>query len=82
MTDPSQGVPFMPTTDDAPEWLTRKQFAAALQVHVGTVSRWINANPDMCLQRFGPANGRVRIHRDELNRYRTVPPGDTDTAQA
>ncbi|KOU99097.1 helix-turn-helix domain-containing protein [Streptomyces sp. XY533] len=55
-------------TDDAPEWLTRKQFAAALQVSVTSVSRWINADPTMRIQRLGPTGHQVRIHRSEVSR--------------
>jgi excisionase family DNA binding protein len=67
------------TTDEGPEWLTRKQFAAAVQVHVGTVSRWIAADPEMRVQRLGPTGHRVRIHRSEVDRHRTgtSPIGDT-----
>ncbi|MFJ5638137.1 helix-turn-helix domain-containing protein [Streptomyces sp. NPDC093223] len=69
----------MGTADDGPEWLTRAQFAAALQVHVGTVSRWIAADPDMRVKRLGPNGHRVRIHRSELERRHseTSPIGDT-----
>ncbi|MCG6496624.1 helix-turn-helix domain-containing protein [Kitasatospora sp. A2-31] len=56
--------------DDAPEWLTRAQFAALLQVHPKTVSRWIASDPTMRIQRLGPAGHRVRIHRSELDRGR------------
>jgi len=73
----------MTATDDAPEWLTRKQFAAALQVHPKTVSRWIAANPMMRVQRLGPTGHSVRIHCSELERRRPVSPvGDTDPVQA
>ncbi|MFJ9149135.1 hypothetical protein ACIRP7_13900 [Streptomyces sp. NPDC102270] len=65
--------------DDGPEWLTRAQFAAALQVHPKTVSRWIAADPDMRVQRLGPTGHRVRVHRSELERRRSgmSPIGDT-----
>lgn len=58
------------TTDPAalPEWLTRAQFAALLQVHPKTVSRWIAADPSMRVQRLGPTGHRVRIHRSEVER--------------
>ncbi|MFC8389900.1 helix-turn-helix domain-containing protein [Streptomyces sp. NPDC057238] len=68
--------------DEGPDWLTRAQFAAALQVHVGTVSRWIAADPDMRVKRLGPNGHRVRIHRSELERRSGMSPiGDT-TASA
>lgn len=66
-------------TDDGPEWLTRKQFADALQVTPKTVSRWIAADPQMRIQRLGPTGHRIRVHRSELERRRseTSPIGDT-----
>jgi hypothetical protein len=66
-------------TDDGPEWLTRKQFADALQVHPKTVSRWIAADLEMRVQRLGPAGHRVRVHCSELERRRPTrsPIGDT-----
>ncbi len=57
----------MPTIDN--EWLTRAQFAAALQIHVVTVSRWMAADPEMRVRRLGPHGHRVRIHRSELERH-------------
>lgn len=65
--------------DEGPEWLTRAQFAAAVQVHVGTVSRWITSDPTMRVKRLGPQGHRVRIHRSELERHRSgmSPIGDT-----
>ncbi|MET9405802.1 helix-turn-helix domain-containing protein [Streptomyces sp. NPDC002935] len=69
----------MTTAPDAPEWLTRAQLAAALQVHVNTVSRWISGDPDMRVQRLGPSGRRVRIHRSEIDRHRT---GDDVTDEA
>ncbi len=57
---------------ETPEWLTRAQFAALLQVHPKTVSRWIAADPSMRVQRLGPTGHRVRIHRSELDRARTA----------
>lgn len=72
----------MTTADDGPEWLTRAQFAAALQVHVVTVSKWINTDPDMRVKRIGPTGYFVRVHRSELERRRPVSPiGDTDPVQ-
>lgn len=64
---------------DTPEWLTRKQFAALLQVHPDTVSRWISASPEMRVQRLGPNGHRVRIHRCEVDRRRPDT-GPTPTA--
>ncbi|MFJ8607348.1 helix-turn-helix domain-containing protein [Streptomyces sp. NPDC093675] len=66
-------------TDDGLEWLTRKQFADALQVHPKTVSRWIAADPEMRVQRLGPTGHRVRVHRSELERRHSgmSPIGDT-----
>lgn len=68
-------------TDNGPEWLTRAQFAAALQVDLKTVSRWIAADPEMRVQRLGPTGHRVRVrvHRSELERRRSgmSPIGDT-----
>ncbi|MEV7020072.1 hypothetical protein [Streptomyces sp. NPDC093991] len=58
----------MSEPDEGPEWLTRAQFAAAVQVHPGTVSRWIRDDPDMRVKRLGPTGHRVRIHRSEIAR--------------
>ncbi|MDV9191580.1 hypothetical protein R6L23_25805 [Streptomyces sp. SR27] len=66
MTTPATATP--PPADDGREWLTRSQFAAALQVHVTTVSRWISSDPTMRIQRLGPTGHRVRIHRSEVSR--------------
>ncbi|WP_432034450.1 helix-turn-helix domain-containing protein [Streptomyces antibioticus] len=55
-----------------PEWLTRAQFAALLQVSPKTVSRWIAADPSMRVQRLGPTGHRVRVHRSELDRDRAA----------
>lgn len=68
----------MTAPDDAPEWLTRKQFAALMQVHLMTVSRWIGSDPTMRVQRLGPTGHSVRIHRSEVDRRRPVS-GKTDT---
>lgn len=57
----------MTTTPDQ-EWLTRAQFAAALQVHPNSVGRWIRDDPTMRVMRIGPTGHRVRIHRSELDR--------------
>ncbi|WP_329326717.1 hypothetical protein [Streptomyces sp. NBC_01689] len=57
---------------EAQEWLTRAQFAAALQVNPKTVSRWIAADPTMRVKRLGPTGHRVRIHCSELERDRTA----------
>ncbi|MFE7619031.1 hypothetical protein [Streptomyces sp. NPDC057496] len=65
--------------DDGPEWLTRAQMAAALQVHVVTVSRWISTDPQMRVRRLGPNGHRVRIHRSEVERRLTTPPPRQDT---
>ncbi|MFE7429052.1 helix-turn-helix domain-containing protein [Streptomyces sp. NPDC057545] len=67
------------SADDGPEWLTRAQMAAALQVHVVTVSRWISADPQMRVRRLGPNGHRVRIHRSEVERRLTTPPPRQDT---
>ncbi|MFJ9745740.1 helix-turn-helix domain-containing protein [Streptomyces chartreusis] len=65
----------MPADDDStPEWLTRTQFADLLQVHVGTVSRWITSDTGMRVKRLGPNGHRVRIHRSELDRDRSAEP--------
>lgn len=69
----------MPEEQVHPEWLTRAQFAAALQVHVGTVSRWIAADASMRVRRLGPTGHRVRIHRSELDHRRSF---DTQTPAA
>ncbi|MCX4786003.1 MULTISPECIES: helix-turn-helix domain-containing protein [unclassified Streptomyces] len=69
----------MDTADDGPEWLTRAQVAAALQVHVVTVSRWISTDPQMRVRRLGPNGHRVRIHRSEVERRLTVPTPQQDT---
>ncbi|WP_225629599.1 helix-turn-helix domain-containing protein [Streptomyces werraensis] len=68
--------------DEGPEWLTRAQFAAAVQVHVGTVSRWIRDDPTMRVKRLGPQGHRVRIHRSEVARRSSghVPTEDTPAA--
>ncbi|MFE9783656.1 DNA-binding protein [Streptomyces sp. NPDC005775] len=70
----------MGTADDGQEWLTRAQVAAALQVHVVTVSRWISTDPDMRVRRLGPNGHRVRIHRTEVERRLTVPASQQDAA--
>lgn len=70
-----------PTTTDGPEWLTRKQVAEALQVHPGTVSRWISQDPTMRVQRLGPTGHHVRIHRSELQRRCAPMSPIGDTAQ-
>jgi hypothetical protein len=57
---------------ESPEWLTRAQFAAALQVSTRTVSRWIAADPTMRVQRLGPTGHRVRVHRSEVERSRAA----------
>lgn len=54
--------------DQRLEWLTRAQFAALLQVHPKTVSRWIAADATMRIRRLGPTGHRVRIHRSEVDR--------------
>ncbi|MFD4757443.1 hypothetical protein ACFWOJ_00705 [Streptomyces sp. NPDC058439] len=54
--------------------------AAALQVHVVTVSRWISTDPQMRVRRLGPNGHRVRIHRSEVERRLTVPTPQQDTA--
>jgi hypothetical protein len=69
-------------TVTAPEWLTRAQFAAALQVHPRTVSRWIAADTTMRVQRLGPTGHRVRIHRSELERRAPEQPDSATTAIA
>ncbi|WP_461712346.1 helix-turn-helix domain-containing protein [Streptomyces sp. DSM 41013] len=69
-------------TDDGPEWLTRQQFADALQVHPKTVSRWIAADSEMRVQRLGPAGHRVRVHRSELERRRPGRTAAEDTPAA
>lgn len=72
----------MTATDDV-DWLTTKQFAALIQVHPKTVSRWVSEDPDMVVKRIGPTGRFLRIHRSELDRRRPVSPiGDTDPAQA
>lgn len=72
----------MSTADDGPEWLTRAQVAAALQVHVVTVSRWISTDPDMRVRRLGPNGHRVRIHRSEVERRLTIPNSQKHAAAA
>ncbi|MEF9908628.1 helix-turn-helix domain-containing protein [Streptomyces flavovirens] len=72
----------MDTADDTPEWLTRAQVAAALQVHVVTVSRWISTDPDMRVRRLGPNGHRVRIHRSEVERRLTAPAPQRTAATA
>ncbi|MCC3654745.1 helix-turn-helix domain-containing protein [Streptomyces sp. S07_1.15] len=69
----------MGTDNHGPEWLTRQQFADALQVHPKTVSRWIAADSTMRVRRLGPTGHRVRIHRSELERRHPgmSPIGDT-----
>ncbi len=69
------------TAPDPLEWLTRKQFAAVLQVTPRTVSRWICSDPTMRVQRLGPTGFSVRIHRSEVDRRRPVS-GKTDTEDA
>ncbi|MTE22620.1 hypothetical protein F0L17_26700 [Streptomyces sp. TRM43335] len=59
--------------DEAPEWLTVKDFAAALQVSERTVFRWL-ADPrhPMRVRRFGPRRSVLRIHRSEAEARTTT----------
>ncbi|GHA83115.1 helix-turn-helix domain-containing protein [Streptomyces chryseus] len=54
--------------DDPDEWLTTRQFATLLQVHIDTVRRWVRTDPDMRVKRLGPAGRSIRVHRSEVDR--------------
>ncbi|MEV6679457.1 hypothetical protein AB0N09_21770 [Streptomyces erythrochromogenes] len=45
------------------DWLTCRQVADALQMHIRTVRRWAGTDPEMPVKRIGQAGGGIRIHR-------------------
>lgn len=63
MANAHEGVPT-----SSPEWLTVREYAELIRVTPRTVTRWVKADPDMRVQRMGPAGRTIRIHRSEVDR--------------